>query len=484
MFSKNESESSDSLAILSCLCHDNYFVGKSFLTNLTTEERTKLYARNHGDARSKLCLDHLLTSLNRRHFLNQPPKFENLSQNLSLLSTAFAAAYPENDLLVMRISIDFLEDLLISSTEHSSKDNVKEVVLSIIKQMFVMMDFGDVSDEQNSLLFNFASHLSKLHGYSLNFLDITVKTVLYLLEANTNATNTMFEAIEMLSQVLKKAALDKEKDQTLMSSLKLQLDSLLALFNATLTTDIKLEDDKASLKLVEAVLRCSLCLTKFNLIGAQFGNPTLIVAKLKSVLNSDRLCGGPIMAILFEMASKLKTDNKKWEKVFREKLETDESLIRSWMNCFESKCHKSWVGNYFRLMDENSETSRVFQKLWAEEGTDPKTKIDDPPRKKDTFANFDMKEIDKVVQQISTKIQNNDTNDCLLEVWEMGQFQVETQKNKINILNEALKAADVSLIGTVHFFFDVFSQSIFILCRIKSYNTKATLVFWSQRTVD
>ena len=446
LFSKNESESSNSLAILSCLCHDNYSVGKSFLTNLTTEERTKLYAGNHKDARSKLCLDHLLTSLNRRHFLNQPPKYENLSQTLSLLSTAFAAAYPENDLLVMRISIDFLEDIVVSSAEHSSKDNVKEIVLSIIKQMFCMMDFGDVSDEQNSLLFNFTSHLSKLHGYSLNFLDITVKTVLYLLEANTNATNTMFEAIEMLSQVLKEAVLDKEKDQTLMSSLKLQLDSLLALFNATLTTDIKLEDDMASLRLVEAVLRCSLCLTKFNLIGTQFGNPTLICAKLKSVLNSDRLCGGPIMASLFELASKLKTDNKKWEKVFREKLETDEAVINSWMKCFESKCHKSWVGTYFRLMDENSETSHVFQKLWTEEGTNPK-KTDSPP-KKETFANFNMKEIDKVVQQISTKIQNNDTNDCLLEVWEMGQFQVETQKNKIDILNEALKAADVSLIGT------------------------------------
>ena len=161
LFSKDESESSNSLAILSCLCHDNYSVGKSFLTNLTTEERTKLYAGNHQDARSKLCLDHLLTSLNRRHFLNQPPKFENLSQNLSLLSTAFAAAYPENDLVVMRICIDFLEDIVISSAEHFPKDNVKEIVLSIIKQMFCMMDFGDVSDEQNSLLFNFTSHLSK-----------------------------------------------------------------------------------------------------------------------------------------------------------------------------------------------------------------------------------------------------------------------------------------------------------------------------------
>ena len=111
---------------------------------------------------------------------------------------------------------------------------------------------------------------------------------------------------------------------------------------------------------------------------------------------------------------------------------------------------KSWnkirqIAQLFIIVKESLH-SQVFQKMWTEEGTNH-AKTDSPP-KKETFANFNMKEIDKVVQQISTKIQNNDTNDCLLEVWEMGQFQVETQKNKIDILNEALKAADVSLIGT------------------------------------
>ena len=46
----------------------------------------------------------------------------------------------------------------------------------------------------------------------------------------------MFEAIEMLNQVLKVAVLDEEKDETLKSSLRLQLDALFGSFNGILTT--------------------------------------------------------------------------------------------------------------------------------------------------------------------------------------------------------------------------------------------------------
>ena len=89
--SKEESQSSSALGILACLCHGNYIAGKLLLSTLTTEERKELYSKNYQDARTKIFLDHLLTSLNRRHFLTQPPKYESLEQHISLLSDAFCA---------------------------------------------------------------------------------------------------------------------------------------------------------------------------------------------------------------------------------------------------------------------------------------------------------------------------------------------------------------------------------------------------------
>ena len=67
-------------------------------------------------------------------------------------------------------------------------------------------------------------------------MDVAVKTVLLLLESKTKSTNSMFEAIEMLNQVLKVAVLDQENDETLKSSLRLQLDNLFGSFNGILTT--------------------------------------------------------------------------------------------------------------------------------------------------------------------------------------------------------------------------------------------------------
>ena len=89
--SKEESQSSSALGILASLCHGNYIAGKLLLSTLTTEERKELYSKDYQDARTKIFLDHLLTSLNRRHFLTQPPKYESLEQHISLLSDAFCA---------------------------------------------------------------------------------------------------------------------------------------------------------------------------------------------------------------------------------------------------------------------------------------------------------------------------------------------------------------------------------------------------------
>ena len=44
--------------------------------------------------------------------------------------------------------------------------------------------------------------------------------------------------------------------------------------------------------------------------------------------------------------------------------------------------------------------------------------------------------------QVSTKMENNDVNECLTEVWELNQYQIMAQHTKMEALNESLKAAD------------------------------------------
>ena len=170
---------------------------------MTTEQRKELYSREYPNARSKIFLDHLLTTLNRRHFLTQPPKYERMETQLSLLSDAFCSAYPENDFLAMKLCIDFANDLqkFYTKTEDNYK-TFRESVFHTIKQIFCLSDFSsDGNDEADSLIFSFTRNLATLHGYTLGFLDVTVKTVLLLLESKSNTTNSMIEAIEMLSEV-------------------------------------------------------------------------------------------------------------------------------------------------------------------------------------------------------------------------------------------------------------------------------------------
>ena len=184
---------------------------------------------------------------------------------------------------------------------------------------------------------------------------------------------------------------------------------------------MKMEDDMASMKLLQTVLQCTLCLTKFSdwleLINGNFNNPTLIVARLKIVLNTEKYCGGPMMASLFDLASKLRQDNKKWEKTFSQELETDEITIKSWTTCFENKCHKKWNGYFFKLMEENVKTSKIFQKIISKEEEESFMEISEKTRKRknESTSLLNTNDLEKVLKQMSTKIENNDVNQCLSE---------------------------------------------------------------------
>ena len=85
-------------------------------------------------------------------------------------------------------------------------------------------------------------------------------------------------------------------------------------------------------------------------------------------------------------------------------------------------------------MTEYVKTSNLFQSLLCKEDDEIDEKINMAASKSEhesfhgSFAKrqkIDMKELDKVLKQVSTKIENsNDASECLTEVWDLNQFQV------------------------------------------------------------
>lgn len=88
------------------------------------------------------------------------------------------------------------------------------------------------SGEANALLFAFAKHLACLHGPSLHLVDVTAKGVTLYVET-ISGPKYVNEAVTMFSELLTQATESDNglNNETLMSSLKLQVDSLLSAFN-------------------------------------------------------------------------------------------------------------------------------------------------------------------------------------------------------------------------------------------------------------
>ena len=87
-------------------------------------------------------LDFLVTCLTRRHFvkLTQLPTVTNERQ-LSVLSDAFCGAYAENDVITLKLCIDFIKDL--SEDLGQQKDQLREALMHNIRQVFCVADFAE-----------------------------------------------------------------------------------------------------------------------------------------------------------------------------------------------------------------------------------------------------------------------------------------------------------------------------------------------------
>lgn len=85
------------------------------------------------------------------------------------------------------------------------------------------------------MLFAFAKQLACIHGPSLHLVDVTAKGVSLYVET-ISGPRYVNEAVSMFSELLCQATASDNglNNETLMSSLKLQVDSLLSAFNTML----------------------------------------------------------------------------------------------------------------------------------------------------------------------------------------------------------------------------------------------------------
>ena len=112
--------------------------------------------------------------------------------------------------------------------------------------------------------------------------DVTAKTLSLLLETSSTVPNFVKEAVSMMSSVLASEALEAT-NETMMTTLRLQIDSLLAAFNNILCEKEWKSVDQDLLTTLTSILECSLQMAQIDdwaeLVGNHFAHPSLILSK-------------------------------------------------------------------------------------------------------------------------------------------------------------------------------------------------------------
>ncbi len=273
------------------------------------------------------------------------------------------------------------------------------------------------STEANGLLFSFARYLASVHGPSLQLVDVTAKSVLLYVETINNV-RYINEATLMFSTVLSEAMSAKINDETLMSSLKLQVDPLLSVFN-NLILGCEFKNAEDELVTLQSMLECCLRVARVadwsQLVASHLATPGLILTKLKS-LEEFQLCLGPIFAAFFHLTQKLKSF-KKWDKLFAESVEL-EAVLQSWVRCFQAKCHSDFAPKYFKIVQKDETASQMFWALLSPKEEKANSKTEDaenemgPPKAKCLclLDKTKLKEVDQMLANVSSALENNDVS--------------------------------------------------------------------------
>jgi hypothetical protein len=286
----------------------------------------------------------------------------------------------------------------------------------------VYFDIG--SWEANSLLFTVARQLASIHGPSLALVDVTAKTLLLYLEVGNAASNHCSEAVLMLCDVLKASVVLKAKDsdETMMASLRLQIDSVLSTFNRILTSTATSSAEATTddlLTSLQSILECSLQIAQIDdwtdLVIGHFAQPTSIVSRMRSLGNTSDCCTASILALIFQLADTLRKNNKKWERVFADDLETDETIVRSWVACFEARCHVDKFGHFFNIIQSHKATSDLFIKLLSPATPHHPENVHNMYKSTTehhltSASGFNLKKIDEALKSITEAIENNDVS--------------------------------------------------------------------------
>ena len=231
--------------------------------------------------------------------------------------------------------------------------------------------------------------------------DVTAKAVLLYVE--TVSTNKFIkEAVLLLTSVLASTSFEGQ-DETLISSIKLQIDPLLSSFNQILT-------ESENLTSLQTVLECGLQMAKkwAELVGGHFNAPALILAKL----NKFEACSGPTCAAFLNLAFSLRETNKKWEKICSPVQEENvglEPLLRSMVKCYKTKCCKN-IG-YFTVVQQDEMASQLFWCLLDEKTEKIEKSAEVKGQKCFCLPNDNkakLKEVDQMLSRVASFLENNE----------------------------------------------------------------------------
>ena len=123
-----------------------------------------------------------------------------------------------------------------------------------------------------------------------------------------------------------------------------------------------------------------------------------------------------------------------------------ESIVKVWMEAFDRKINKENHAQFYQLIYGNAKTTEIFLNLMKTK-QDRESKQEEIINKSTLDINATkMKDIDRLLAQLTNWMENNDVNECLANVWELQEYKLLMNQSKMASLKEALKAADDQLV--------------------------------------
>ena len=128
---------------------------------------------------------------------------------------------------------------------------------------------------------------------------------------------------------------------------------------------------------------------------------------------NDRLLAykASLLAAFFQLAERLKTTHKKWEKLLSNEEEV-EAIVKVWVQCFEKKCQREKHAYYHQLIYGHAKATDIFLRLLRSQHEAEESINEEriPIAKSKVDLASKVKDIDRLLAQLAHLMENNDVS--------------------------------------------------------------------------